>query len=240
MRTSRRSMQTVWSRPVAAGNVVITATSVETGVIATCTLTVVDMTGKPVSTAYTVSAKHDALYSFNPSCRTPRRLRSRPSAAGTNITGLAYDYEGGLYYVVNEGGLPYIYYYDLTSKQTTLKGQVYTFTDANDLAYDPVNKVLYVVAGFYLFQFNPSRMDPTQLNYWTAYRDMSGMTNIPSPRTVACKDGNVYVLARGYGNTELTARMWISPHSRSLRRLTSWSKTASTKWTTIRRPACSM
>lgn len=63
--------------------------------------------------------------------------------------------------------------------------------------------MLYVVAGFYLFQFNPSRMDPTQLNYWTAYRDMSGMTNIPSPRTVACKDGNVYVLARGYGNTEL-------------------------------------
>ena len=94
-------------------------------------------------------------------------------------------------------------YYDLTSKQTTLKIQVYTFSDANDLAYDPVNKVLYVVAGFYLFQFNPSRMDPTQLNYWTAYRDMSGMTNIPSPRTVACKDGNVYVLARGYGNTEL-------------------------------------
>ncbi len=63
--------------------------------------------------------------------------------------------------------------------------------------------MLYVVAGFYLFQFNPSRMDPTQLNYWTACRDMSGMTNIPSPRTVACKDGNVYVLARGYGNTEL-------------------------------------
>ena len=188
---------------VAAGNVVITATSVETGVTATCTLTVVDMTGKPVSTAYTVSAKHDALYSFNPELPDSTATEVATFSGGTNITGLAYDYEGGLYYVVNEGGLPYIYYYDLTSKQTTLKGQVYTFTDANDLAYDPVNKVLYVVAGFYLFQFNPSRMDPTQLNYWTAYRDMSGMTNIPSPRTVACKDGNVYVLARGYGNTEL-------------------------------------
>ena len=188
---------------VAAGNVVITATSVETGVTATCTLTVVDMTGKPVSTAYTVSAKHDALYSFNPELPDSTATEVATFSGGTNITGLAYDYEGGLYYVVNEGGLPYIYYYDLTSKQTTLKGQVYTFTDANDLAYDPVNKVLYVVAGFYLFQFNPSRMDPTQLNYWTAYRNMSGMTNIPSPRTVACKDGNVYVLARGYGNTEL-------------------------------------
>ena len=179
---------------VAAGNVVITATSVETGVTATCTLTVVDMTGKPVSTAYTVSAKHDALYSFNPELPDSTATEVATFSGGTNITGLAYDYEGGL---------PYIYYYDLTSKQTTLKGQVYTFSDANDLAYDPVNKVLYVVAGFYLFQFNPSRMDPTQLNYWTAYRDMSGMTNIPSPRTVACKDGNVYVLARGYGNTEL-------------------------------------
>ena len=202
-RTSRRSMQTVWSRPLPQATSSSPLRARDRRVTATCTLTVVDMTGKPVSTAYTVSAKHDALYSFNPELPDSTATEVATFSGGTNITGLAYDYEGGLYYVVNEGGLPYIYYYDLTSKQTMLKGQVYTFTDANDLAYDPVNKVLYVVAGFYLFQFNPSRMDPTQLNYWTAYRDMSGMTNIPSPRTVACKDGNVYVLARGYGNTEL-------------------------------------
>ena len=61
------------------------------------------MTGKPVSTAYTVSAKHDALYSFNPELPDSTATEVATFSGGTNITGLAYDYEGGLYYVVNEG-----------------------------------------------------------------------------------------------------------------------------------------
>ena len=77
--------------------------------------------------------------------------------------------------------------------------------------------MLCVVAGFYLFQFNPSRMDPTQLNYWTAYRDMSGMTNIPSPRTVACKRTAMSMSSPEAGrNTEAHPRGCGSHHIHKL------------------------
>lgn len=66
---------------VAAGNVVITATSVETGVTATCTLTVVDMTASLFPRLTRSPPSTTPSTASTPSCRTPRRLRSRPSAA---------------------------------------------------------------------------------------------------------------------------------------------------------------
>lgn len=186
----------------AAGTVIITAASDETGVFSTCQLTVVATEGKSFSTAYTVSAKKDALISFTPELPSTTAQVVASFNGGTNIAGLAYGDEC-LYYLLNTESFPNLYRYDFATKQSTFLGQLYVFTTSSDMAYDPVNHVVYVVAGYYLFQFDLAKLDAASLNYYSAYQDCSSLSSQPEARTVACKDGYAYFLGRGWYDTML-------------------------------------
>ncbi len=187
---------------VADGKVTITVTSKQSGATATCELTVMETEGITFSTAYTVSAQKDALIKFNPTLpgATPEIVTS--FSGGSKIAGLAYDGDAGFYYVVTNGGIGYVYYYDLAAQSATLKGSIYTVTDISDIAYDPVENALYVASGWYVMQFMLDRLGDSML-YWSASIDTSYMWGMPSARAIDFHDGYCYFLARGYQGTEL-------------------------------------
>lgn len=186
---------------VSEGVVTITVRSEQTGVTASCTVTVVDLTGKPASKAFTVSGKRDALISFNPELPGATAEVVASFSGGTTIAGMAYDGENGIWYVANEGGLPSLYYYDMTTGQSAYKGTLYTYSDASDLAYDPVERALYVVSNYYIFQFLVDKLE--SFSYSSASIDVSNLGGMPQARTVTVKDGYAYFLGRGYNGTVL-------------------------------------
>lgn len=171
---------------VSTGTAVITVTSVENPDISvTCTVNVVELTG-PQPVAYTFSAEENALLTFNPALpsSTVEKVADFPNAA--NISGLAYG-DNCLFYTIKDTGE--VFYYDLLTNQSTSLGYLYTYTGISGLAYDQVNNLLYVVGGFYLYQFDVSKLVGGELNMSSGtYLDADYCTL----QTVVCVDGSVY------------------------------------------------
>lgn len=182
---------------VSAGTAVITVTSVQNpSVSASCTITVMLLSGEQ-SVAYTVSAQRDALIRFNPQMPASTAEVITTFSGGTTIKGLAVDGDS-LWYLLEDTSLPYLYRYDLVSKQITNYGQLYTFGGGSDLAYDPVKNLVYVISGFYVFQFDVSKLTTDSLNYSSDYRDISGLTGMPTTHALTVVDSDVYFLGKGY------------------------------------------
>lgn len=187
---------------VSVGTVDIVVTSVDNpAVSAACKVTVADVSG-PQSVAYTVSAKKDALIRFNPELPGTTAEVITAFSGGTNVDGLDVDGDN-LWYLLDDGGLPVLYRYDMVSKQTVSYGRLYTFGQAYDMSYDPVNHMVYVISGFMVFQFDVSKLDPNSLNWYTGYRDISNMTGIPTTHAVAVVGSDIYFLAKGYSGCNL-------------------------------------
>lgn len=182
---------------VATGIVDITVTSVENPAISkSCKVTVVDVTG-PQSVGYTVSAQKDALIRFNPELPGATAEIIAEFSGGTSISGLDVDGDN-LWYLLDDGGLPLLYRYDMVSKQSVSYGKLNTFSMGNDLSYDPVNHMIYVTSGFYVFQFDVSKLDPSGLNWAAGYRDISTLRDIPTTHAVVAVGNDVYFLGKGY------------------------------------------
>jgi uncharacterized protein YjdB len=73
---------------VAEGTAIITVTSNQTGVTATCVITVAEVSGAQ-NMAYTVSAKDSAIYVFNPAMPAQTAQVVAKVAAGGAVRGLA-------------------------------------------------------------------------------------------------------------------------------------------------------
>lgn len=189
----------------ATGTVVITATSVDNSKIsASCKVTVIDNSKETTaSLAYTISAKQEALLSFDPELPADTVEKITTMSGGKRIIGVAVKNENYLYYAVDTAVFPELYRYDMTTKQSTFVGELYVFIGgASDMAYDPVNKLIYFVSGFYIFQFNEEELAPG-LNGFSGNLDTATMADMPLSElhAVACKDGDVYFLASDNGAT---------------------------------------
>lgn len=176
-----------------AGTAVITATSEETGVTASCKVTVLSLEG-PQSLAYTVSGDRESLVSFNPAMPGPTAEIVANLSGGSNIAGVAVG-DDCLYYVDKSGSWPELYSFDFTTKQSTRMGALECmFPDVSDIAYDPATGYLYLGSGFYVFQYDVTRITSERLN---TYVSMRMVLNTDTVNTVACVDGYLYTLAKG-------------------------------------------
>lgn len=183
----------------ALGTAVITATSNATDVSNQCEITVVELDG-PQSTAYTVSAQNDAMYSFNPAL--PAKTAEELSTFNGGANGIAAG-NGFLYYVQYAGNSNYLYRYDLLTQETTFVTQLAAFTDCADIAYDSENNLLYMVGGFYLYQYDLSNVNPEYTNYVTYMMDADTMTLAG----VEVVDGAVYTMGTDlYSNRVMMAK----------------------------------
>ena len=179
------------------GTATITVTSNETGVTANCVIAVVDASA-PQNMAYTVSANKDALIAFNPALPAQTATVVCTLSGGSSIAAMTYG-DNCLYYILLENYVNYLYRFDFTTKQSTLMGAIYLFSDATGLAYDKANNIFYATAGFYLFQFDGSALDPTNFNYYSEYMmdpDNCQLTG------VVCIDGAVYTFGNDFYSSE--------------------------------------
>lgn len=177
---------------VAEGETTVTVTSNQTGVSATVKVTVVALSG-PQPTAYTVSGNKDALISFNPNLPSKTETVSTFNGGSTILAMTAGD--GCLYYVQSVSYSYYLYRYDLDTKESAFLGGLYSFTTPASLAYDEVNNLFYVTAGFYLFQFDGEVMDGSST--FNMYKDYRYLGDYESAGVV-CIDGSVYLMANYY------------------------------------------
>ena len=180
---------------ITAGEVVITVKSNETGIEATCAMTVVELTGKQ-STAYTVSAKMDSLISFNPALPAQTAEVVTTMSGGSTIKALTAG-DGCIYFITDSNYAYYLYRYDILTQQTVSMGQLYLFSEPTGLAYDPENNLIYATAGFYLFQFQVDALDPSGFNYYSNYMMDSDYCTLAG---VTCIDGAVYTVGNEYYN----------------------------------------
>ena len=181
---------------VAEGSTTITVTSNQTGVTTVIKVTVVDVDG-PQSTAYTVSAQRDALISFNPNLPSQTAETVVTLSGGSTICGMTMG-DDCVYYVIDSNWSYYLYRFDLTTKQSTVMGQIYTFSPPSGLAYDAENRLFYVTSGFYLFLFEEDKLDPNAFNYYSNYvmdNDYCTLTG------VAVVDGAIYTFGNEYYNS---------------------------------------
>ncbi|MBQ8620728.1 MAG: InlB B-repeat-containing protein [Oscillospiraceae bacterium] len=178
---------------VSVGTAIITVTSNETGVTATCLVTVIQLDG-PQNVAYTVSARKDALISFNPTLPGQTASVVCTLSGGNTIKGMAYG-DNCLYYLQYSNYSNYLYRFDFTTKQSTLMGQLYTFSEPSGLAYDKDNNLFYVTGGFYLFQFDGANLDPASSNYYTNSMLDSDYCTLTG---VAVVDGAVYTFGNDF------------------------------------------
>ncbi len=182
---------------ISAGKAVITVTSNETGVTNQCAITVVELTG-PQSVAYTVSAQKDALISFNPALPAQTAEVLTTISGGATIKGMAAG--NGCVYFITDSGFPYyLYRYDILTQQVTNLGGLNLFFAPTGLAYDEVNNLLYVTAGFYIFQFDAGSLDAANVNSYTNYimdTDYCTLTG------AVCIDGAVYTVGNDYYSSE--------------------------------------
>ena len=181
---------------VALGSTNVTVTSNQTGVSATCRITVIDVSG-PQNVAYTVSAKKDSLISFNPAMPAQTAEVVCTLSGGSSIKGLAYG-DNCLYYVQEIGYSYYLYRFDFTTRKSTELTQLNTMTGVDGLAYDADNNLLYAVAGFYLYQYDLSNLDSTFTNYTNYIMD----SDYSTLSGVAVVDGAVYTFGSDYYTTQ--------------------------------------
>ena len=174
---------------VSTGKAVITVKSNETGITNRCLITVVELSG-PQSTAYTVSATRDSLISFNPALPAQTAKVVTTMNGGNTIKAMTAG-EGCIYFVTDSNYSYYLYRYDILSQQTTNMGQLSLFSVPTGLAYDAEGGLIYVTAGFYLFQFEVDKLDATAFNNYSNYIMDSDPCNLAG---VACIDGAVYTI----------------------------------------------
>jgi len=178
---------------VAPGKVTITVKSNQTGVTNECIISVVELTG-PQSTAYTVSARMDSLIKFNPALPAQTAEVVGSMSGGSSIKGMTAG-DGCIYYITDENYSYYLYRYDLLTQQTSPMGQLYLFGVPSGLAYDPVNNLIYATSGFYIFQFDVSKLDPNDFNQYTNYMMDSDYCTLTG---IVCIDGAVYSFGNDY------------------------------------------
>ena len=174
---------------LSAGKAIITVTSNETGITNECAITVVELEG-PQSVAYTVSATRDSLIKFNPALPAQTAEVVSTMSGGSTIKAMCAG-DGCLYYVTDSNWSYYLYRYDLLTGQSTVLGQLYCFTVPSGLSYDPIDRMIYVTAGFYIFQFQLDQLDPANFNYYTNYIMDSDYCNLVGTVSI---DGAVYTI----------------------------------------------
>ena len=178
---------------IAAGEVTITVKSNQTGVTNTCSITVVSLSG-PQSVAYTVSAKTDSLIRFNPALPAQTAEVVTTLSGGGNIKAMTAG-DGCIYYITDENYSYYLYRFDLLTKQISPMGQLYLFGVPSGLAYDSVNNLIYATSGFYIFQFDMTKLDPNDFNQYTNYMMDSDYCTLTG---ITCIDGAVYSFGNDY------------------------------------------
>ncbi len=179
---------------VKAGATTITITSVENPEVQLAfALTVVDVSG-PQSVAYTISAQKDALVSFNPELPGATAQVVTTLSGGSKVTGMDYG-AGCLYYTVQLGAFSELFRYDFVTRQSTSMGELNTWSEISDIAYDEVNNLLYAVGGFYIFQFDVTKLTPGQLNMYTNYVMDSDYCTLQGVEAI---DGAVYYIGNDY------------------------------------------
>ena len=178
---------------VAEGKTTVTVTSNETGISSVINVTVVDP-GVVQSIAYTASAQKDALITFDPNLPGQTAEVVATLSGGSNIKGIAAG-ENCIYYLINDNYAYFLYRFDLATKQSSPMGQLYTFSEPTGLAYDAENGLFYVTAGFYLFLFQESALDPAGFNYYANYVMDSDYCMLTG---VAVIDGAVYTFGNDY------------------------------------------
>ena len=91
-----------------------------------------------------------------------------------------------------------LYSFDFVTKQSTRMGALECMLpDVSDIAYDPATGYLYLGTGYYVFQYDVTRMKPEGLNTYVSMREIINNNQV---NTVACVDGYLYALAKGsYG-----------------------------------------
>ncbi len=189
---------------VSAGTTDITVTSAEDPTVKnTFTVTVVSLSG-PQSTAYTISGKRDALYSFNPELPGSTAEVVATLSGGANVNGITYG-DNCLYYTVQGGAFSDLYRFDFTTKQSTRLTTLNTWNEIDGIAYDPVNNLLYAVGGFYLFQFNMAKLE-SGTTWYSGYTMDSDNCNLYG---VFCVDGAVYTI----GNALYTSSTILAKYS---------------------------
>ncbi len=189
---------------VKAGTAVITATSAaDAKITATCTVTVIgNQTG---TLAYTISAKKDALLSFDPENPASTMQVVATLSRGAKVVGMDMINETSFYYVVEDTSAspyPQLYHYNINTKKNTYRGTLeVNIGNAADMAYDAKNKLIYVASGFYVYQFEESKVQTTGITYHSAAFDstLAGIS-LPAVHAVTCKDGMVYFLANNNKN----------------------------------------
>ena len=181
---------------ISAGITTITVTSNESGITAQCVMEVVDLSGIQ-NIAYTVSAQKDALISFNPAMPAQTAQVVCTLSGGSTIKGMTYG-NNCLYYVVSSNYSTYLYRFDFLTKQSSLLGQLYTFTEPAGIAYDAASDMLYVAGGFYIFQFEVSKLNAADFNMYTNYVMDSDNCTLSG---VICIDGAIYTFGNEYVNS---------------------------------------
>ena len=178
---------------VSLGTTTVTVTSNQTGITATCRITVIDVSG-PQSVAYTVSAKKDSLISFNPVMPAQTAEVVTTLSGGSTIKGMAYG-DNCLYYVQEINYNYYLYRFDFTTRKSTELTQLEAWTGVNGIAYDQQNNYLYAVGGFYLFQYDLDNISDSGFTSYTNYVMDSDYCTLTG---VAVVDGAVYTFGNDY------------------------------------------
>ena len=178
---------------VAKGKTTVTVTSNETGVSSVINVTVVETSGVS-SIAYTVSAQKDALIAFDPNLPGQTAEVVATLSGGSNIKGIAVA-ENGVYFLVYENYGTYLYRFDFLTKQSSLMGQLDCWFEPSGLAYDAENGLIYVVGGFYVFQFVEANLDPAAYNMQSNYVMDSDYCTLTG---IAVIDGAVYTFGNDY------------------------------------------
>ncbi len=178
---------------ISAGKATITVKSNETGITNECVITVVELTGEQ-SVAYTVSAKSDSLIKFNPALPAQTAEVVTTMSGGSSIKGMTAG-DGCIYYITDENYSYYLYRFDLLTQQVTPMGQLYLFGVPSGLAYDPVNNMIYATSGFYIFQYDVSKLKAGEFNQYTNYMMDSDYCTLTG---IVCIDGAVYSFGNDY------------------------------------------
>ena len=190
---------------ISEGTVVITVTSNENPAISsTCTITVVELSGEQ-SVAYTVSAQKDALVSFNPALPAQTAEILATFSGGSTIGGLVYGNDC-LYYVLEINYVNYLYRYDFLTQQSTELTQLEAWAGIDGMAYDAVNNYLYVVGGFYLFQYDMSKLNEGVMTSYSNYMMDSDYCNLAG--VAVDENGYVYTIGTDLYNGKAILRRY--------------------------------